>query len=99
MKNEKKVDKQCKFRAKNIYLIDGTTITMPDTVANQNKYSHPKTQKEGLGFPICCIVAIISLTRRIEPRLIKKWCNAYQLLMKSRILEREDVIKNRHPKM
>ena len=36
---------------------------------------------------------------RIEPRLIKKRSNAYRLMMKSRILSREDVIKNGHPKM
>lgn len=59
--NEKKVNSKWKFRGKNIYLIDGTTITMADTVSNQKEYPHTKTQKEGLGFPICRIVAIISL--------------------------------------
>ena len=59
--NEKKLTKNLKFRGKNIYLIDGTTITMPDTKANKEKYPHNKSQKDGLGFPICRIVAIISL--------------------------------------
>ena len=36
---------------------------------------------------------------RIEPRLIKKRCNAYRLLMTSRSLARVEVIKNGHPKM
>jgi hypothetical protein len=62
IKNEKKAHSTWKYNGKNIYLIDGTTITMPDTVLNQKEYPHPKTQKEGLGFPICRIVAIISLT-------------------------------------
>jgi fructose-specific phosphotransferase system component IIB len=61
LKNEKKVSNNLKFRGKNIYLIDGTTITMPDTKENKEKYPHSKSQKEGLGFPICRIVAIISL--------------------------------------
>jgi len=60
--NEKLAQSKWKFRGKNIYLIDGTTITMPDTIKNQKKYPHPKTQQEGLGFPVCRIVAIISLT-------------------------------------
>ena len=60
--NEKQADIKWKFRAKNIYLIDGTTITMPDTILNQKEYPHPKTQKEGLGFPVCRIVALISLS-------------------------------------
>lgn len=60
-KNEKKIDKNWKFRDKNIYLIDGTTLTMPDTEKNQKEYPQAKSQKEGLGFPICRIVSIISL--------------------------------------
>jgi len=62
LKNENKVSNNLKFRGRNIYLIDGTTITMPDTKANKDKYPHSKSQKDGLGFPICRIVAIISLT-------------------------------------
>ena len=62
IKNQQRLDLQWKFRGRNIYLIDGTTITMADTNSNQKEYPHTKTQKEGLGFPACRIVAIISLT-------------------------------------
>ncbi|PHS55614.1 MAG: hypothetical protein COB17_00275 [Sulfurimonas sp.] len=34
---------------------------MPDTQANKKEYPHSKSQKDGLGFPICRVVAIISL--------------------------------------
>jgi len=61
LKSEQKIDSQWKFRDRNIYLVDGTTITMADTILNQKEYPHTKTQKEGLGFPVCRIVAIISL--------------------------------------
>jgi hypothetical protein len=61
-KNEEKVNKNWKFKDRNIYLIDGTTLTMPDTEKNQKEYPQAKSQKEGLGFPICRIVSIISLT-------------------------------------
>jgi len=60
--NEQKINSKWKFRGRNIYLVDGTTVTMPDTISNQKEYPHTKTQKEGLGFPVCRIVAIISLT-------------------------------------
>ena len=60
--NEQKIDSKWKFRGRNIYLIDGTTITMPDSLSNQKEYPHTKTQKEGLGFPVCRVVAIVSLT-------------------------------------
>jgi len=36
---------------------------------------------------------------RIEPRQIKKRCNAYRFLMKPRSVARAEVIKNGHPKM
>ena len=36
---------------------------------------------------------------RIEPRQIKKRCNAYRLLMKPRNIARAEVIENGHPKM
>lgn len=62
IKNEQRIDTHWKFRGRNIYLVDGTTVTMADTISNQREYPHTKTQKEGLGFPVCRIVAIISLT-------------------------------------
>lgn len=62
IKNEQRVDSRWMFRGRNIYLVDGTTVTMADTVFNQKEYPHTKTQKEGLGFPTSRIVAIISLS-------------------------------------
>ena len=59
--NQNIISKKWKFRGRNVYLVDGTTITMPDTIENQNKYPQPKFQKEGIGFPICRVVSIISL--------------------------------------
>ena len=34
-KNEKRIDVKWKFRGRNVYLVDGTTIAMADTKANQ----------------------------------------------------------------
>lgn len=44
-----------------VRLVDGTTVTMPDTAANQNAYPQSRGQKAGLGFPICRLVGIICL--------------------------------------
>lgn len=44
-----------------VRLVDGTTVTLPDTVANQATYPQQGGQKPGLGFPICRIVAITCL--------------------------------------
>ncbi len=34
-----------------VRLVDGTTVTLPDTKANQEKYPQQTAQKVGLGFP------------------------------------------------
>lgn len=34
-----------------IRLVDGTTVTLPDTAANQATYPQQSGQKPGLGFP------------------------------------------------
>lgn len=49
------------WRGREIKLIDGTTVLMPDSDENQAKYPQSKQQKPGLGFPIMRIVGIISL--------------------------------------
>jgi Transposase DDE domain. len=45
-----------------VRLVDGTTVTLPDTVANQAAYPQQGGQKPGLGFPICRLVAITCLS-------------------------------------
>lgn len=49
------------WRGKHIKLVDGSTLSMPDTPENQEAYPQSKTQKEGVGFPIMRIVCIVSL--------------------------------------
>lgn len=49
------------WRSRPVKLVDGTTITMPDTNANQQLFPQQSSQKPGLGFPIARIVAVICL--------------------------------------
>lgn len=49
------------FHNRPVRLVDGTTVTGPDTVANQAKYPQPKSQKKGLGFPMIRLVVVICL--------------------------------------
>lgn len=42
-------------------LLDGTTLLMPDTDANQKTYPQQSNQKPGLGFPIVRLVGLLSL--------------------------------------
>ena len=50
-----------RWRGREVKLIDGTTVSMPDTGANQAAFPQGSQQKESLGFPIARIVGIISL--------------------------------------
>lgn len=49
------------WRGRPIRLVDGTTVPMPDTAANQALYPQPRSQKPGLGFSLCRLVAILCL--------------------------------------
>jgi putative transposase len=45
-----------------VLAVDGSTITMADTAANQAEYPQLAGQKRGCGFPIARIVVVFSLT-------------------------------------
>jgi hypothetical protein len=45
-----------------IKIVDGTTLSMPDTPANQKAYPQPPSQKKGLGFPLLRLVGLIGLS-------------------------------------
>jgi hypothetical protein len=44
-----------------VRLVDGTTVAMPDTEANQALYPQPRSQEPGLGFPLARLVGLICL--------------------------------------
>lgn len=49
------------YRGRAVKVIDGSTVTMPDTPENQAAYPQQATQAPGLGFPIARILVIFSL--------------------------------------
>lgn len=54
--------KNWKWRGRSVKLLDGTTVSMPDTPANQAVYPQSGEQQPGLGFPLAMLVALISLS-------------------------------------
>lgn len=50
------------WRGRRVRLVDGTTVTLPDTPTNQATYPQQRGQKPGLGFPICRIVGVTCLS-------------------------------------
>lgn len=49
------------WKGRHVHLVDGTTISMPDTPANQADYPQPTSQEPGLGFPLARLVVSLSL--------------------------------------
>ncbi|WP_375497211.1 IS4 family transposase [uncultured Nostoc sp.] len=60
-KLEEKVTQEHLWCGRNVLVIDGSTVSMLDTVENQKEYPQPSTQKDGCGFPIAKIGVIFSL--------------------------------------
>lgn len=50
------------WRGRQVKLVDGTTVSMPDTAQNQASFPQSREQKPGLGFPLVRVVAIVSLS-------------------------------------
>ncbi len=59
---DEQLDRQWYWKERPVKLVDGTTVTMPDTPENQEAYPQPDSQKPGLGFPIARLVGITSLS-------------------------------------
>ena len=49
------------WRGHPVRLVDGTTVSMPDTPENQARYPQPRSQEPGLGFPLCRLVGLVCL--------------------------------------
>ena len=58
---EGKVTQEHLWCGRNVKVIDGSSVSMPDTVENQKEYPQPSSQKPGCGFPIAKIGVIFSL--------------------------------------
>ncbi len=58
---EDKLDKRWLWHGRHVHLVDGTTVSMPDTPENQKAYPQNPQQQEGLGFPIARVVVLLSL--------------------------------------
>jgi hypothetical protein len=49
------------WKGRRVKIADGTTVSMPDTPANQAAYPQPASQQPGLGFPIARLVVVFGL--------------------------------------
>lgn len=50
-----------RWKSRRTYLVDGCTVSMPDTPESQAVYPQPNTQPPGVGFPLARLVVMLSL--------------------------------------
>ncbi|MEH1918800.1 IS4 family transposase [Nostoc sp.] len=82
---EEKVRPEYLWRGRNVKVIDGSTVSMPDTVENQKEYPQPSTQKEGCGFPIAKIGVIFSLVTGAAVALCIDVLNTHDIKLARRL--------------
>lgn len=58
---ETQTPKEWLWYGRRVRVVDGSTLTMPDTPANQAEYPQAKTQKPGCGLPIARVLVVFSL--------------------------------------
>ena len=49
------------WHGRRVKLVDGTSVSMPDTPANQAQWPQSKSQKKGCGFPVMKVVGLFCL--------------------------------------
>src|SRR3954463_1589815 len=50
-----------KWNGRDVFIADGSHVSMPDTPANQASYPQPVVQQPGLGFPLARLAVLLSL--------------------------------------
>jgi hypothetical protein len=50
-----------KWNGRNVFIADGSHVSMPDTPPNQASYPQPQAQRPGIGFPLARLAVLLSL--------------------------------------
>jgi hypothetical protein len=50
-----------KWNGRNVFIVDASHVSMPDTPANRAAYPQPSTQRPGVGFPLARVAVLLSL--------------------------------------
>ncbi len=86
-KLEQKVTTEYLWCGRNVKVIDGSTVSMPDTLENQKVYPQPSTQASGCGFPIAKIGVVFSLATGAEEALCIDILNTHDIKLARNLYE------------
>jgi len=92
---EEKVTTEYLWCGRNVKVIDGSTVSMPDTVENQKEYPQSSTQEKGCGFPIAKIGVIFSLVTGAATALCIDVLNTHDIKLARKLysfLKQNDVL-------
>ena len=82
------------WRGRRVRLVDGTTVSMPDTEANQKAYPQSSSQKPGCGFPLMRVVGLFSLASGALLDFAKSSIHVHESMLFGRLiglLEKGDI--------
>jgi hypothetical protein len=82
-----KVTREQLWCGRHVKVIDGSTVSMPDTPTNQQAYPQPSTQAPGCGFPIAKIGVLFSLATGAAIALIIDVLNTHDVKLARRLYE------------
>ncbi len=76
---EEKVTTEYLWCGRNVKVIDGSSVSMPDTVENQKAYPQLCSQNPGCGFPIAKIGVLFSLATGAAIAIVIDVMNTHDL--------------------
>jgi len=82
-KVEQRVIADQRWKGRDVRVLDGTGITLPDTPKNQAEFPQPSIQRKGCGFPVMKVVACFCLASGA----LLKWVETELKRHESRILQ------------
>lgn len=84
---EQKVTVEYLWCGRSVKVIDGSSVSMLDTVENQEAYPQPSSQKPGCGFPIAKIGVIFSLATGAAVALCTDVLNTHDLKLARKLYQ------------
>jgi hypothetical protein len=92
---ERNIPQDALWKGRHVKIIDGTTISMPDTPANQEQYPQHSSQKPGCGFPLMRLVGLFSLASGALLHFAKSSIHVHETLLFRQLwgfFEKDDIL-------
>uniref|UniRef100_UPI0035CBCA16 IS4 family transposase n=1 Tax=uncultured Nostoc sp. TaxID=340711 RepID=UPI0035CBCA16 len=82
---ESQVNEKHLWCGRKVKVIDGSTVSMPDTPLNQQEYPQPNSQKTGCGFPLAKIGVLFSIATGAAIALVIDIFNTHDIKLARRL--------------